>query len=151
MRWNCLCLHVLIELGTMKKSAVWINSQISNNMAHDQIMQKAQNHEVLRGSYLVQLSKHVLIKRLNVLLVIKLFHCYVIALAQGGNNSNVLLLCTFRCFQVHYRWLLCLGKIFRLTKLSIPGYSPCTKRNYSIAYRTNFHENIPRLALTVLY
>jgi len=54
--------------------------------------------------------------------------------------------------QVLCRWRLCLGKIFRLTKpVSIPGYSPCTKRDYSIGYTTNFHENIPRQALRVLY
>ena len=62
------------------------------------------------------------------------------------------LLDAFTQVQVLYRWRLCLGKIFRLTKpVSIPGYSPCTKGDYSITYTTNFHENIQRLALRVLY
>ena len=83
----------------MKSSAVRINSQVSNNMA--QIMQKAQNYyrgfkSTLPSS--VNFLKTGSYKMLNVLLVIKLFHFYVIALAQGGNNSNFLLLYTLRCF-----------------------------------------------------
>ena len=67
---------------------------------------------------------------------------YVIALARGGNNANFLPLYTLRCFEVPYRWRLCLGKIFRLTKLLIPCYSPRKKRYYSIACTTKFHENV---------
>ena len=83
----------------MKRSAVGINSQISNNMA--QIMQKAQNYSRGFNSTLpssVNFLKTGSYKMLNVLLVIKLFHFYVIALAQEGNNSNFLLLYTLRCF-----------------------------------------------------
>ena len=59
-----------MELATMKSSAVWINSQISNNMA--QIMQKAQNDSQSLKSTLPSSAnfkkKNVLKMKRNVLL-----------------------------------------------------------------------------------
>ena len=54
-------------------------------------MQKALNDSRSFKSPLpsqANLLKNVLKKKKNVPLVIKLFHCHVIGLAQGGNNSN---------------------------------------------------------------
>ena len=75
----------------MKSSAVWINSQMSNKMA--QTTEKAQN------CYRVQLTlkKMPFYKNTECSTKLKLFHCYLIALAQGGNNSTFLLYTLWYC------------------------------------------------------
>ena len=133
----------------MKSSAVWINSQVSNKMA--QTTEKVQNCWRSYACYRVQLTlKKMFYKKTQCSTKLKLFHCYLIALAQGENNSTCLLLSSIYTLYDTSRYLIhiffaSLRRILKPTKLLIPiaSYQPWTKRDYSIASRRNFYDNKP--------
>ena len=57
-----------------------------------QTTEKAQNCSRSYACYRVQLTlKKMFYKKTQCSTKLKLFHCYLIALAQGGNNSTFLL------------------------------------------------------------
>ena len=95
-------------------------------------------------------EKNVLIKRLNVVLNGN----YFTVMLWHGHKEEIILLSFFCTLWDTFRYFIhdfCLRKVFKLTKLSIPGYYPCTKRDYSIACKRNIHDNKPSLASTVFY
>ena len=100
--------YLLIELGAIKSSAVWINSQISNNMV--QTMKKGQNSRSMLPSS-ANYKKITSYKKTKCSSKWKLFHCYVIGLVQRGNISTFLILYSLR----YFTWPFCLGKIIKIT------------------------------------